>query len=77
LPRPAISRTTGRRTDAKAHATTPRSRTPMTRATAASGANAPQSPARKVDEPRSARERDKSDRGVLARIRFVWDNPFR
>lgn len=75
-PRPTISPASGRRTAAQAYAVTPRSRTPMTRAGAASRSATPsQAPARKVGEPRPAREREKSDHGL--RIRFVWDNPFR
>jgi hypothetical protein len=70
---PAIRGNAGKRTDAKARATT-RSRTTRE---ASSAANVAGSPARKADEPRPARERDKSGRGLLARIRFVWDNPFR
>jgi hypothetical protein len=76
-PRPSTGRAVGSRGDAKAHAVTTPNAMPTVRAGAASrSTTATRSPGRKVDEPRQARERDKSDRGLL-RIRFVWNNPFR
>ena len=77
-PQAATGGASGKRTAAKAHEVTTRSRTPVVRAGAASPSRATTSsrePARKVDERRPAREREKADHGL--RIRFVWNNPFR
>ena len=75
-PRPTVTRTGGRRPDAKSRAVTTPSRTPVIHASAANRSTTPSPlPARKIDDPRPTRERDKSGRGL--RIRFVWDNPFR
>ena len=76
-PRPTTGHAGGQRTDAKAHTANTRSRQKVTSAGAASRSTTPSRlPPRKADEPRSAKEREESDRGLL-RIRFVWDNPFR
>jgi len=76
-PRPTAGRASGKPTAAKAHTVTARRQPQVTSAGAAGrSTTSSRSPARKADEPRPAKEREKPDNGLL-RIRFVWNNPFR
>jgi len=74
-PGPTVKSTGARRTDAKALAQTTGNRTPTRAGAASRSTKTSSSSARKGADPRPAREREKSDRGL--RIRFVWNNPFR